>query len=211
MTTVLTQMAIYLAAAVVAVPLSQRLGFGSVLGYLAAGMAIGPALGLIGSETGHIQEYAEYGVVLMLFLVGLEMRPRMLWELRHRLLGLGGLQVALTLALLAGVVRAIGPALEPGGGDRDHPVAVLDGDRDADARREEAGPHRGRAGELRGAALPGRGGDPAPRDPAAARARRGAAGGEAMQAPRCSSMSRPGRGRRWWWARGRWSSWRGAT
>ncbi len=105
---VLTQMAIYLAAAVVAVPLSQRLGFGSVLGYLAAGMAIGPALGLIGTENAHIQEYAEYGVVLMLFLVGLEMRPRMLWEMRHRLVGLGGLQVTLTIALLAGVSRAIG-------------------------------------------------------------------------------------------------------
>ena len=84
---VLLQMAIYLAAAVVAVPLSQRLGFGSVLGYLAAGMAIGPALGLVGSETEHVQDYAEYGVVLMLFLIGLEMRPRMLWEMRHRLLG----------------------------------------------------------------------------------------------------------------------------
>ena len=105
---VLLQFAIYLAAAVVAVPVSQRLGFGSVLGYLAAGMAIGPALGLVGRETAHVQEYAEYGVVLMLFLVGLEMQPRMLWDLRHRLVGLGGLQVGLTLALLAGVARLLG-------------------------------------------------------------------------------------------------------
>jgi CPA2 family monovalent cation:H+ antiporter-2 len=105
---VLLQLAIYLAAAVVAVPISQRLGFGSVLGYLAAGMAIGPALGLVTAESEHVQEYAEYGVVLMLFLIGLELRPRMLWDLRHRLLGLGGLQVALTLALLAAIARAVG-------------------------------------------------------------------------------------------------------
>ncbi len=105
---ILVQVAIYLGAAVVAVPLSQRLGFGSVLGYLLAGMAIGPALGLVGRETDNVQEYAEYGVVLMLFLIGLEMKPRALWELRARLLGLGGLQVALTLALVAAATRALG-------------------------------------------------------------------------------------------------------
>ncbi len=110
MDTVLIQLAIYLAAAVVAVPISQRLGFGSVLGYLAAGMAIGPLLGLVGSESEHIQGYAEYGVVLMLFLIGLEIHPRMLWEMRHRLVGLGGLQVALTLALLAALARMAGLA-----------------------------------------------------------------------------------------------------
>lgn len=106
--TILIQLAIYLAAAVVAVPLSQRLGFGSVLGYLAAGVAIGPALGLVGTESEDIQHYAEYGVVLMLFLIGLEMRPRVLWDMRHRLVGLGGLQVAVTIVLLAGIARVIG-------------------------------------------------------------------------------------------------------
>jgi CPA2 family monovalent cation:H+ antiporter-2 len=105
---VLIQLAIYLAAALIAVPISQRLGFGSVLGYLAAGMAIGPALGLVGSESEHVREYAEFGVVLMLFLIGLEMQPRMLWELRHRLVGLGGLQVVVTLVALALVARATG-------------------------------------------------------------------------------------------------------
>ena len=69
---VLLHLAIYLAAAVIAVPISQRLGVGSVLGYLAAGLAIGPAMHLVGSEAEAVQEYAEYGIVLMLFLINLE-------------------------------------------------------------------------------------------------------------------------------------------
>ena len=101
MDSILLQLAIYLTAGVVAVPISQRLGFGSVLGYLAAGIAIGPGLKLVGRETALVQDYAEYGVVLMLFLIGLEMNPRSLWDLRHRLLGLGGMQLALTIPLLA--------------------------------------------------------------------------------------------------------------
>ena len=103
---ILLQVTIYLAAAVVAVPLSRWLGFGSVLGYLAAGVAIGPALGLVGRETESVQDFAEYGVVLMLFLIGLEMRPRVLWDMRHRLLGLGGLQVGVTIALIAAAAWA---------------------------------------------------------------------------------------------------------
>ena len=67
-----------------------------MLGYLAAGVAIGPVLGLVGTETEDVQHYAEFGVVMMLFLIGLELRPAALWAMRHRLLGLGGLQVALT-------------------------------------------------------------------------------------------------------------------
>jgi CPA2 family monovalent cation:H+ antiporter-2 len=97
---ILLQIAIYLAAAVIAVPIAARLGFGSVLGYLAAGVVIGPTLGLVGAETEDLQHFAEYGVVLMLFLIGLEMRPQALWEMRHRLFGLGGLQVGVTLALI---------------------------------------------------------------------------------------------------------------
>ena len=77
---VLLQMTIYLAAAVVAVPLCRRLGFGSVLGYLAAGVVIGPVLGLVGRETESVQAFAEFGVVLMLFLIGLELEPRLLWD-----------------------------------------------------------------------------------------------------------------------------------
>ena len=104
----LVYVTIYLAAAVIAVPISQRLGFGSVLGYLAAGLAIGPVLGLVGSETEELQHYAEYGVVLMLFLIGLEMQPRTLWEMRTRMLGLGGLQVGVTLGAIALIGVGVG-------------------------------------------------------------------------------------------------------
>ncbi len=99
---------IYLCAAVIAVPLAKRLGLGSVLGYLIAGVIIGPALGLVGNETQTLQHFAEFGVVMMLFLVGLELEPRMLWNMRGSLLGLGGLQVLLTTLLFAAVGLAIG-------------------------------------------------------------------------------------------------------
>ncbi|MDO6460959.1 monovalent cation:proton antiporter-2 (CPA2) family protein [Granulosicoccaceae sp. 1_MG-2023] len=103
MTGALFQAFIYLCAAVIAVPLAKRLGLGSVLGYLLAGIVIGPVSGLVGSETQAIQHVAEFGVVMMLFLVGLELQPRLLWEMRHRLFGLGGLQVVLTSALITGL------------------------------------------------------------------------------------------------------------
>ncbi len=99
----LYQASIYLAAAVIAVPLSARLGLGSVLGYLAAGIAIGPILGLVGAETESLQHVAEFGVVMMLFLIGLELEPRALWDMRDKLLGLGGLQVGLSTAVIAAV------------------------------------------------------------------------------------------------------------
>ncbi|WP_425044084.1 monovalent cation:proton antiporter-2 (CPA2) family protein [Primorskyibacter sp. S87] len=92
----LYQATIYLAAAVIAVPISARLGLGSVLGYLAAGIIIGPVFGLVGAETQSLQHVAEFGVVMMLFLIGLELEPRVLWDMRHRLLGLGGLQILVT-------------------------------------------------------------------------------------------------------------------
>jgi len=76
----LFQASVYLAAAVIAVPLAARLGLGSVLGYLAAGILIGPVLQLVGSETKDLQHFAEFGVVVMLFLIGLELEPRALWE-----------------------------------------------------------------------------------------------------------------------------------
>ena len=96
MTGYFIQAFIYLGAAVVAVPLAKRLGLGSVLGYLIAGVIIGPVVGLVGEETQTLQHFAEFGVVMMLFLVGLELEPRLLWSMRHRLFGLGGLQVTLT-------------------------------------------------------------------------------------------------------------------
>ncbi|CUJ92323.1 K(+)/H(+) antiporter [Ruegeria denitrificans] len=97
----LYQASIYLAAAVIAVPLSARLGLGSVLGYLAAGIVIGPVFGLVGAEAESLQHVAEFGVVMMLFLIGLELEPRALWDMRDRLLGLGGLQVGLSTAAIA--------------------------------------------------------------------------------------------------------------
>ncbi|MBC6437520.1 MAG: cation:proton antiporter [Rhodobacteraceae bacterium] len=98
---VLLQATIYLGAMVIAVPLSVRFGMGSVLGYLLAGIIIGPVLGLVGAETEDLQQFAEFGVVLMLFLIGLELDPRGLWDMRRTLLGLGGVQVILTTAALA--------------------------------------------------------------------------------------------------------------
>jgi monovalent cation:proton antiporter-2 (CPA2) family protein len=100
MSHILLQAFIYLCAAVIAVPIAKRLGLGSVLGYLMAGIVIGPLTGLVGSETQDIQHFAEFGVVMMLFLIGLELEPRMLWQMRNRLLGLGGLQVVITAALI---------------------------------------------------------------------------------------------------------------
>ena len=104
----LYQASIYLAAAVIAVPIAARLGLGSVLGYLAAGILIGPVFGLVGAETKDLQHFAEFGVVMMLFLIGLELEPRALWDMRHRLLGLGGLQIVLSTAALMGVAMAYG-------------------------------------------------------------------------------------------------------
>ena len=94
----LLQASIYLGAAVCVVPLAVRLGLGSVLGYLAAGILMGPILGIAGAETADLQHFAEFGVVLMLFLIGLELEPKSLWEMRHKLLGMGGAQVVLTTA-----------------------------------------------------------------------------------------------------------------
>ncbi|AXT37272.1 potassium transporter [Alteromonas sp. BL110] len=94
---------IYLIAAVIAVPIAKRLGLGSVLGYLIAGLIIGPVFGLVGDETVAIQHFAEFGVVMMLFLVGLELEPRSLWAMKAKLMGLGGLQLTLTTALITGV------------------------------------------------------------------------------------------------------------
>ncbi len=101
METFLFQATIYLGAAVIAVPLAARLGLGSVLGYLGAGIVIGPLFGLVGSEAQDIQHFAEFGVVVMLFLIGLELEPRALWDMRRKLLGLGGMQVLLTTAAIA--------------------------------------------------------------------------------------------------------------
>ncbi len=100
---------VYLAAAVVAVPIAKRLGLGSVLGYLIAGMVIGPfGLGLIGEEGEDVMHFAEFGVVMMLFLIGLELRPALLWRMRGPILGTGGLQVGVTTAILTAIGMLLG-------------------------------------------------------------------------------------------------------
>lgn len=104
----LLQITIYLGAMLIAVPISIRCGLGSVLGYLLAGIAIGPVLGLVGSETQDLQHYAEFGVVLMLFLIGLELDPRTLWDMRKRLVGLGGSQIVLTTVILTAGAMVLG-------------------------------------------------------------------------------------------------------
>jgi CPA2 family monovalent cation:H+ antiporter-2/glutathione-regulated potassium-efflux system protein KefB len=93
---------IYLVAAVIAVPLAKRLGLGSVLGYLLAGVAIGPfGFRLLSTGGENVMHVAEFGVVMMLFVIGLELEPRLLWRLRASILGLGGLQVTVTSLVLA--------------------------------------------------------------------------------------------------------------
>jgi Kef-type K+ transport system membrane component KefB len=100
---------VYLSAAVVAVPVAKRLGLGSVLGYLIAGVVIGPfVLGLVGEEGQDVLHFAEFGVVMMLFLIGLELQPALLWQLRGPILGLGGLQVSLTTALVMSIAIMFG-------------------------------------------------------------------------------------------------------
>ncbi|HVV83954.1 MAG TPA: monovalent cation:proton antiporter-2 (CPA2) family protein [Kofleriaceae bacterium] len=105
---VLVQAFVYLCAAVVFVPISLRLGLGPVLGYLLAGVVIGPhVLGRVVAET-HVMHFAEFGVVLLLFLVGLEVRPRLLWQMRRAIFLLGGLQVIVTGLAIAGFALALG-------------------------------------------------------------------------------------------------------
>jgi CPA2 family monovalent cation:H+ antiporter-2 len=105
----LFQATLFLAAAVIAVPLAARLGLGSVLGYIAAGIMIGPVLGLLGGhDAEELQHFAEFGVVMMLFLIGLDLEPRALWDMRHRLVGLGGLQITITGLLVAAAAMALG-------------------------------------------------------------------------------------------------------
>lgn len=99
---------VFLIAGVVAVPIASRLGLGSVLGYLIAGIILSPLLALLNVDVIAIQHFAEFGVVMMLFIVGLELEPRRLWEMRGRLLGLGGLQVGVTAGLFMAAAMMLG-------------------------------------------------------------------------------------------------------
>ena len=98
---------LFLAAVVAAVLLGKGLRLGAVLGYLIIGAAMGPwGLDLSGNGGEKITHFAEFGVVVMLFLIGLELRPAMLWNMRHHLLGLGSLQVGLCALAIAEIGRA---------------------------------------------------------------------------------------------------------
>jgi len=99
---------LFLVAGVISVPIASRLGLGSVLGYLIAGIALSPVLAQLHVDVVSIQHFAEFGVVMMLFLVGLELEPRMLWSMKERLLGLGGLQVVVTAAAVTGIAMLLG-------------------------------------------------------------------------------------------------------
>src|SRR5262245_4382066 len=106
----LAQVALFLAAAVVAAPLAKLLRVGKVLGYLLVGVLIGPAvLGLV-ADVKSVLHFAEFGVLLLLFVIGLELRPRRLWAMRSAIFGLGSLQVTVTGILLAAVASASGLA-----------------------------------------------------------------------------------------------------
>ncbi|MAQ84943.1 MAG: potassium transporter [Maritimibacter sp.] len=104
----LTLAFLFLVAGMIAVPLASKFGLGSVLGYLIAGIALSPILSAFRVDVVSLQHFAEFGVVMMLFLVGLELKPSMLWEMKGRLLGLGGLQVGVTTAAVTGLAMAVG-------------------------------------------------------------------------------------------------------
>ena len=107
----LEQALIYLGAAIIAVPIFTRLGAGAVLGYLVAGIVIGPfGLGLI-TNAQTVLQFAQLGIVLLLFLVGLELNVARVWQLRRAIFGLGAAQVVLTTAAIAAVAYALGQPL----------------------------------------------------------------------------------------------------
>ena len=109
----LEQALVYLAAGVIAVPVFKRLGLGSVLGYLVAGVAIGPWGMRLVSDPHTVLQIAEFGVVLLLFLVGLELNAQRVWAMRRAIFGLGGVQVVATIAATAAIVATTCTAPRP--------------------------------------------------------------------------------------------------
>jgi glutathione-regulated potassium-efflux system ancillary protein KefC/glutathione-regulated potassium-efflux system protein KefB len=104
----LTQALVYLAGGVISVPIAKRLGLGSVLGYLIAGVLVGPFLLDLVGRPAEVQKFAEFGVVILLFLIGLEVRPALLWKLRTAIFGLGLAQLLGTGVLIAAASLALG-------------------------------------------------------------------------------------------------------
>src|SRR5688572_10334191 len=110
---ILAQAFLYLCAAVIFVPIAKRLGLGAVLGYLIAGVVIGPDVLNFAQKTETLNHTSEFGVVMMLFVVGLELRPSMLWEMRKPIFGLGSAQVVGCAALVAGMALVFGVEWKP--------------------------------------------------------------------------------------------------
>ena len=109
----LIQVAVFLAAAAIAAPLGRFTRMGAVLGYLAAGVIIGPyVLGPLYAlnDVGEILHFAEFGVVMLLFVIGLELRPIRLWSMRSAIFGLGTVQLVATAAVLAAIGIGLGLA-----------------------------------------------------------------------------------------------------
>lgn len=107
--TFLFQAVVYLASAIIGVNLAKRLGLGIVLGYLIAGIVIGPfVLGFIGEEGKDLMHVAEFGVVMMLFVIGLELEPNLLWRMRKLIIGLGGMQVGISTLVIGSLAFALG-------------------------------------------------------------------------------------------------------
>ncbi len=113
MDNILFQSTIFLAAMVIAVPLSVRLGLGSVLGYLIAGIVISPILNRAGVDPVELQHFAEFGVVMMLFLIGLELDPKGLWDMRDKLLRLGTAQVLVSTVAIGALAYWLGLSWQP--------------------------------------------------------------------------------------------------
>ena len=146
---------VYLAAAVLCVPLAKRLGLGSILGYLLAGVAIGPwGLRLV-EDVESILHFSEFGVVLMLFVIGLELEAQRLWAMRAAVFGGGALQLGLSGAALALGGLALG--FPHAGGDRRGTCAgaVVDRHRDADDGRAQPDAHADGTQRVRRPAVPG--------------------------------------------------------
>jgi CPA2 family monovalent cation:H+ antiporter-2 len=137
---------VFLIAGVIAVPIASRFGLGSVLGYLIAGIVISPILALLHVDVIAIQHFAEFGVVMMLFLVGLELQPKQLWEMRGRLLGLGGGQVGADGGSGDGGRHGLRTGWSVALAVGSRPCAFLHRDRPADAEREGPDALRWRAG-----------------------------------------------------------------
>ena len=131
----LISVALYLGATVLTVPLFKRLGLGSILGYLAAGAAIGPYGFAMFTNVDEVRHIAEFGVVLLLFVIGLELQPSRLWRLRSEIIGLGFTQVVLSGLLFAEIAYLFGMSVGTRQCHRLGAGAVIDGVRGADSAR----------------------------------------------------------------------------